>query len=115
MIISSPVQNNYQQSLQRLYNLLNQAYWVASTIEAKDAINGLAQAVSDILTTLNQGALDSSTTQYTILKANVAAVNAKLQSVQTQISDWIHVISVATQVTNAMDQAINLAAKVFTV
>jgi len=112
MPISTTDQNNYRDSLQKLYNLLNQAYWVASTIEAKDAINGLAQAVSDILTVLNQGALETNTAQYTTLKATVGMVNAKLQSVQSQINNWVHVISIAAQVTSAIDNAIDLAAKV---
>lgn len=113
MIVAANVQSDYQKALQALYDLLNQAYWYASTIEAKDALNGLAQAVSEILTTLNQGALDSNTAAYATLKSDVDAVNTKLNSVQTQINNWIHAISIATQVTGAIDQAVNEAAKVF--
>lgn len=115
MAISPDAQNQYQQALQSLYNVLNQAYWYASTIDAKDAINGLAQAVSDVLTTLNQGALDSNSAQYTSLNTTVKAINDKLQTVQTEINDWVHAISIATQVTNAIDQAVSTAAKVFPV
>ncbi len=115
MQIPPATQTAYQQALQQLYDSLNQAYWVASTIEAKDAIHGLAQAAYDILTALNQGALDTDTAQYATLKTNVDAVNAKLTAVQAQINSWIHVIALATQLTGAIDKALGLAAKVFPV
>jgi hypothetical protein len=115
MPISPADQSSYQDALQQLYDTLNQAYWVATTIDAKDAINGAAQAVSDILTTLNQGALDSNTAQYTTLKSTVTAVNNKLITIKSQVNNWIHAISVAGQVAGAIDQALNLAAKVFSV
>jgi hypothetical protein len=113
MIIPANDQTACQQSLQQLYDLLDQAYWVASTIEAKDAINGLTQALHGILTTLNQGALDDATAEYATLKATVAAVNSKIESVQAQINNWIHVVSLATQIAGAMDQALSACAKVF--
>jgi hypothetical protein len=113
MNIPTADQEDYEQALQELYDLLDQAYWVASTIEAKDALNGLSQAVDDILTTLHQGALDTNTNTYTTLKTTVAAVNAKLSSVQNQINNWIHVIKIATQISGKIDQVINSAVKVF--
>lgn len=115
MIVSTIDQDNYQQSLQQLYNLLNQECGNASSIPAQDAINDLSQVVFGILTTLNQGALDTNTAQYVKLKADVTAANTKLQNARKQINNWINAISIATQVTGAIDQAINLAAKVFAV
>jgi len=115
MIVSTIDQNNYQQLLQQLYNLLNQAYGNASSIAAQDAINDLSQVVFGILTALNQGALDTNTAKYIKLKADVTAANTKLQNARKQIDNWINTISITTHVTGAIDQAINLAAKVFTV
>jgi DNA repair ATPase RecN len=105
---------DYITALEQLHDLLDEAYWVATTIEAKDAINGLSQAVFDILTTLHEQAIQANTPQYTALKATVDAVNAKLQTVQGQINDWIHKIDVAGQVVAGIAQAVALAAKVFT-
>jgi hypothetical protein len=112
MIIPNHDKNDYQNSLQELYDLLQKTYWIASTIEAKDAINGLAQAASEILTTLNQGELDTATSQYTALKSTIVRVNAKLQTVHAQVDGWIHAISVAAEVTEAIDKTVNLATKV---
>jgi len=115
MIIAANDQTNYQQSLQTLEDLLDNAYWSATSIQAKDAITSLTQNISDILTTLNQGALDTNSASYTPLKAAVSAANTKLQTAQTQINNWVHVITVATQVTSAIDQVINQYAKMFPV
>src|SRR5579884_1951998 len=103
---SPTTQADYESALQKLYDLLNNAYWLASDIGSKDAINGAAQAISDILTTLNQGALDANTEAYAGLKISINAVNAKLQTVQAQINNWVHVISVAGQVASAIDQVL---------
>jgi hypothetical protein len=105
---------DYTASLEQLHDLLTNAYWVATSIEAKDALTGLSQAVFDILTTFEQEEIETATPEYVALKGTVNAVNVKLQAVQTQINDWIHKIDVATKVVGAIAQALALAAKVFT-
>ena len=113
MIIAKQDQDNLRNSLQSLYDLLNKAYWYPSTIEAKDAINGSAQAVFQIITVLNQAALDSDSDQYKALKITVTAVNKKLTSVPAQIDNWIHDVGIATQVASVIDQALGYAKTVF--
>ncbi|HEX3720946.1 MAG TPA: hypothetical protein VH595_23590 [Verrucomicrobiae bacterium] len=105
---------DYIDGLEQLHDLLDDAYWAATTIDAKDAFNGLSQAIFDILTTLEAGEIESATPQYVALKADVDAVNTKLDSVQVQVNGWIHKIALANQVVGAMAQGIALAAKVFT-
>lgn len=105
---------DYIAALEQLHDLLDDAFWAASTMEAKDVFHGLSQAIFDILTPLEAGAIESATPQYVALKADVDAVNTKLQSVQGQVNDWIHKIDLANQVVGAMAQGIALAAKVFT-
>jgi|ERR1700677_1121637 hypothetical protein len=104
---------DYITSLEQLHDLLDDGFWAATTIEAKDAINELSQAVFEILTTLEQQTIESATPEYVALKGTVDAVNAKLQIVQGQINAWIHKIELANQVAEAIAQAVALAAKVF--
>jgi hypothetical protein len=106
--------NDYIDALEQLHDLLDDAYWAATTIDAKDAFNGLSQAIFDILTTLEAGAIESATPQYVALKADVDAVNTKLDAVQVQVNNWIHKIDLANKVVGAMAQGVALAAKVFT-
>jgi|ERR1017187_3771812 hypothetical protein len=104
---------DYRVALQDLCDQLNQAYPVAATLEAKDAIRGLTESIFDILTTLNQADIASNTPQYAAIKTTIGAVNQQLQKVQSQIDDWIHVVSVSVQLNNAIGKAIDLASKVF--
>jgi hypothetical protein len=104
--------DNYRTSLIDLLNLLWDALRRPSSDDAGDRIMDLAENVSDILTKLNQAALNANTAQYTALKPSVDAVNAQLTSAQKQINDWVQVASVASQIASAIGQAINLAAKV---
>lgn len=113
-IIPSATQAGYQQALQKLFGLLlNDAYASAKTVAEKDSIISQAQDVFDLLTGLNQGALNSDTAQYATLKATVSTVNNNLQNMKAQIDDWVNDVAIAAQVANAIDQAINYAAQVF--
>ena len=105
--------DDYRNALSDLHDQLNQAYWYASTIEAKDALNGLSQAVADILTEVNVEALDENTDKYKPLKEKIDAVNKKLKSVKAQIDGWVHAISIATEVVKIIDQALAQCAKLY--
>jgi hypothetical protein len=112
-IINPADQNNYQQLLQQLLGLLlNQAYPAGQGVAAKDAIIDVAGDVHDILTTLNQGALDSATPQYAALKTDVAAVNTNLNNVKVQISNWIQGVGIAAQVVSVIGQVAIAAARI---
>jgi len=94
--------------------LLHDAYDAADTMDEKDDIIAKAGDVQDILTKLNRGDLDSDTTKFAELKAEVDGVNKDLVSMKNEIDNWIKDVGIATQVVNAIDQAVNAAAKVFT-
>ena len=104
--------SNYRTSLINLLNLLWDAIRRPSSTEAGDSIMDLAENVSDILTQLNQAALSNNAAQYAALKPAVAAVNLQLTSAQTEINNWVQVVSVASQIVSAISQVIALAAKV---
>lgn len=96
---------------ERLYGLLSDAYWKASTIEGKDRIRGLADAIYDILTRVNAAEIGSRTAEFKSLANEVSAVNARLDALKTEIDQIIAVVKLATDIANAADQAISRAAK----
>ena len=113
MIIPQADRDAFRQALQNLEQILDNAYWQATSLQAKDAINGLTQNIADIITSLNQSALDSTTAEYAELKATVDQVNTKLTVAQDQINNWVHVVDVSKQVVDAISQALTFAAEVF--
>jgi hypothetical protein len=96
-----------------LYQQLLNAYWVASTIEDKDRIHGIADSVFDILTQLNREDIQSDTAAFNALAKAVANANARLDRLKQDLDQIIHVVKVATDVTSAIDKALGLAAKFF--
>ena len=108
-----PTLQELQSALQNLYILLNQAYWVATTIDAKDKIHGLAEALFEILTDLNKADMSSRTPEYIAIEKQVKTVNDKLDKLKAEIDEIIHVVQTAVQVANAIDKLISIAAKFF--
>ena len=115
MNIPQADQDAYRTQLLNLEEILDNAYWNATSGQAKDAIIGLTQNIADIITSLDQAALDTTTAQYATLKATVGSVNAKLKNAQDQINTWVHVVGVAAQVVGAIAQVLIQTAKVFPV
>ncbi len=98
---------------QEVYNALTSAYWAASTIESKDQIHGVMDLVFDVITELNRESLDADSDEFQALAKNLKGANDQLTSLKGQIDDLVAAVKVATQVASAIDQAISLAAKYF--
>lgn len=114
-IIPTADQSSYNQALLSLQGLLlGGAYKAAANQDQQDAIIMKAGVVHDILVELHQGALDSDTAEFAALKEDVDGVNKELQDMKNQIDNWVKDVGIATQVVSAIDQAVNAAAKVFT-
>jgi len=105
---------DYRDSLQQLYDLLDQLFWDPATPgPAKDAIYAINTELSSILTVLNQALVAADTTQLTTLQSSVDEVNAEIRKAQAQVNTWIKDIGIAAQVAGLMDKALALALKVF--
>ncbi len=104
-------QQDVQDAYSDLYDALNDAYWAASTIEGKDLLHGLAEAVYDIDSQLNVADVKSRDDEFKQLTTSVGIVNAKLQTLQTEIDGIVHNISVATSVVNATVKVLSAAAE----
>jgi hypothetical protein len=111
---AEPSQQEVHDAFGVLYQELTNAYWVASTIEVKDRIRGIADSVFDILTQLNQAEIQSRTADFAALSKNVAAVSARLDSLKEDLDQIIHVVAVATSVSTAIDKALTVASTFFT-
>jgi hypothetical protein len=94
-----------------LYDALNQAYWVASTIEDKDSIHDMAEAVYGIISDLNAADIKSRNDDYQALTKSVTTVNTRLKDLQTEIASIIHKVDVATQVVSATAKVLSLASE----
>jgi hypothetical protein len=113
--IPTAEQSDYSQALHDLLGLLlGDLYKAADTQEQQDDIIDEAGDVHDVITQLNQGALDSDSGQFAALKKQVDGVNKELKDMKDQIDNWVKDVGIATQVVNAIDQVLNTAAKVFT-
>ena len=106
-------QDDVFQAYQNLYELMDKAYWTASTIQDKDRIRGIEDAISDILTALNAADIKARTQDYADCKNLVDATNHRLDKLKSQIDSIIHVVKIATQVVKAAEDAVKLAAKFF--
>jgi hypothetical protein len=103
----------YQNAMQQLRNLLNQSCDNAAGTDAANKLNGLANDVDGILTTLNQAGIAANTAQLLAIQPNVAAVNTKIAAVQAQLNNLVKDIGLAGQIAGVMDKAVQLAGKVF--
>ncbi len=108
-----PTAQQLQAEYQELYNTLNESYWVATTIEAKDRIHGVAEMVFDILTDLNRADLSSRTQEFARIEQAVTEVNERLDDLKKEIDKFIHAVKMATRVTQAIDKALATASKFF--
>jgi hypothetical protein len=108
-----PTQQEVHDVFEELYHTLTEAYWVASTITDKDRIRGAADAVFDIVTSLNRADIRSRTEEFAPLKDKVIIVTQKLAALQSEIDSVIHNVSVATGVVQAISKALEFGGKFF--
>lgn len=114
---ATPVEPQYtKQDLNDAYsallNDLNDAYWAASDVNAKDEIYGLIEAINTILTEMDAVDLESRDAAYTALLQKVTTVNKGLQVLQKQIDSIIKKISTAAAIVSDVTKVLTVAAKV---
>jgi peptidoglycan hydrolase CwlO-like protein len=107
----------YSQALNDAYSQLlddlNEAYWAASTMDAKDQIMGAIEVVTDVITALDATDLTTRNAEYTALQAQVKSVNDQLQTLQKQINAIISRINTAASIVSDITKAVSAAASLF--
>jgi|ERR1039458_9031123 hypothetical protein len=95
-----------------LYNSLNDAYWAASTVEAKDQIHGAKDLVNQVLDTLDQADLEADNAAIATLTQSLNASIKDLSDLQKDLDAIVHNVAIASTAMQAIDAALTVAGKV---
>ncbi len=99
-------------AFQELYDELNRAFWVATTIETKDRLHGLAEAVFKIITDINRGDFGSRTKEFRKFLESTAPVKKRLEMLRDDVDKIIHSVAVAAQLLKSVTKVLNLIAPI---
>ena len=95
---------------QVLYDTLGRAYWDASTIDAKDLIQGARESIYDIITDLDEAQLDANTTLFLAVEPKIKQTCATLTKIQSDIDSITKNITTASKVVDAITKVLGIAA-----
>ncbi len=98
---------------QALYDTLGRAYWDASTIDAKDLIQGAREAIYDIITELDEAQLDANTTALLAIQPKIENANTALRKIKDAINEITKNINTAATVISAISKVVALTAPLF--
>jgi hypothetical protein len=94
---------------------LNDAYWAASSIDTKDQIYGMIEAVGGIISELDSADLNSRDAAYGVLVTNIASLNKQLEALQKGINSLISRINTSASVISDITKILSVAAKIIPV
>jgi hypothetical protein len=95
-----------------LYDPLGRAYWEASDINAKDTIQGVRDAIYDILTDLNIAQLKANTALYLAVMPKIRHTNAALGKIKDDISSITKNINTAATVMASITKVLAIIGKI---
>lgn len=94
-----------------LYDTLGRAYWEASDINAKDTIQGVRDAIYDIITDLNIAQLKANTALYLAVMPKIRHTNAALGKIKDDISSITKNINTAATVMASITKLLAIIGK----
>ncbi|SRR6266851_3691651 len=100
-------------AFEELHTALTNAFFAASPGTEKDRLRHAADAVSEIVTSLNREDLKSRSADFASLKNDVVLVTKELTDLQASINGIVHDIEIATSVVQAIDKGLELGSKFF--
>jgi hypothetical protein len=107
-----PTVQDLNDAYSELLNDLNDAYWAASSMDAKDQLYGFIEAITSLVTQLNAADLTSRDAAYSALAVQVASANKQLGVLQKQINSLINRINTVAKIVADVDKVVAIAAKV---
>jgi ADP-heptose:LPS heptosyltransferase len=110
MATQSVSQQEVQDVFGELHQQLKNAYFEACTIEDKDRLRSLNDAIFEIITALNTDEIRSRNAEFSALSNQISLAVDQLKDLQQDIANIIHTVAVATKVTAAIDKALSSAA-----
>ena len=96
------------QAYQALYNALGRAYWDASDINSKDTIQGVREAVYNIITNLNEAQLEANTAKFLAIVPTIKNANDALKKIQADINNITKNINTAGIVVAAISKVLSV-------
>lgn len=96
--------NEFRTSLEECWNALNEAYWASTTNEAKDAITGCSDFISDLIDVMYVQEFASRTAQFNNLAEKIEVGNKKLKELKKKIASLIHKIQAITNVISTIEK-----------
>lgn len=108
-----PQQGDIYTAYKNLYDSLNDAYWAASTIEAKDRIAGQRDQVYTVIMDLVADDIKSRTADFQALRTKVNDVNKRLKVLSDEIAQLVARVSTANAVVSGIAQVLGLSLKFF--
>jgi hypothetical protein len=107
-----PTVQDLNDAYSELLNDLNDAYWAASSMDAKDQLYGFIEAITSLVAQLNATDLKSRDAAYSALAVQVASVNKQLDALQKQINSLINRINTVAKIVADVAKVVAIAAKV---
>jgi hypothetical protein len=95
-----------------LYNSLKDAYWAASTMEAKDEIHGAEDLVNGILDILDREDIESDNDAIACLTKGLKDSIKDLSDLQNKLDSIVHNVSIANTAVRVINDALKAAAKI---
>ena len=95
-------------ALGECYNALNDAYWAASTIDAKDIILGCMRHVSDLRDIMLLQDLTKRNTAFKEAEEQIAVGNKRLEKLKEDIDNLINKIDAITKVVTTIGKILSL-------
>jgi hypothetical protein len=95
---------------QAVYDTLGRAYWDASTIDAKDLIQGAREPIYDIITELDEAQLAANTTAMLALQSKIKDTNVALHKIKDAIDEITKNLNTATNVVSAISNVLAITA-----
>lgn len=106
-------QSEVYNAFSHLYDSLNDAYWAASTIEAKDRIAGVRDQVYEVTMDLVGQDIKSRTADFEAVSARVSDVNTRLKALSIDIGSLVARVSAVNAVVTDITQVLKLAKAFF--
>jgi hypothetical protein len=101
-----------QKAFYSLYNSLNEAYYAASTEEAKDQIHGAKDLVNQVLDMIDQADIEADNAAIASLTQALNASIKNLSDLQKDLEAIVHNVGIASTAVQAIDSALTVAGKI---
>lgn len=102
-----------RQQYQTLHDSIEHAREVCTDPSKRSDLRHKAEAIQDILSSLDEENLLSRTADFKAVGKQIASVNSDMENLKSEISQIVQDVSCASKVASAVDSALSASAKLF--